>query len=330
MNNEEKIHYDTWLQWPINHECNLHCVYCWFNLGKDIRLAKKVVRQSITFYIKKSISEILRKINKLFQMGLPTAINIIWYRRHHSPNNINIIRFKNALDKTSKIYKIDLTGGEPFLVSNIVDFCVEITKKYFVAFNTNLTSDKIKEFAEKINPQKVIYINASCHIKELERLNLLDKYIDNFNLCKGRGFNIHATERAYPPLLGEVEKYKKFFKQKGIELGFAQFCGEYNGRHYPEAYTDEEIKIFGLENASDIKMFRSKGKICNAGYNACVVSYDGTVRPCYGIPEIMGNIFHKIEFKKELIRCPQEYCGCPLNCYDSYLFEKALVECGMK
>jgi len=329
MNKEEKIHYDAWLEWSITNKCNLHCIYCWANLGKDIRPAKKTVLQGVAFYIKKSISVILRKANKLFQIGLPAAIKIIWYRRRPSSNNINIIHLRNALDKTNKIHKINLTGGEPFLVRNIVDLCVEITKKHFVACSTNLTSDKIKEFAEKINPLKVIFINASCHIKELERLNLLDKYIDNFNLCKGKGFNILATELAYPPLLSEVEKYKKFFKEKGIELGFAQFCGEYNGRHYPEAYTDEEIKGFGLEKAPDIKMLKSKGKICNAGYNVCVVSSNGTVRPCQGIDEIMGSIFNKIKFKKELIRCPRENCECPLSC-DSYLFEKALIECGIK
>jgi MoaA/NifB/PqqE/SkfB family radical SAM enzyme len=76
-------------------------------------------------------------------------------------------------------------------------------------------------------------------------------------------------------------------------------------------------------------MFKSKGKICNAGYNACFVSSNGTVRPCQGIDEIMGSIFNKIKFKKELIRCPRENCRCPLSC-DSYLFEKALIECGIK
>jgi len=335
MNRKENLYHDACLYWSVNDICNLHCVYCYSNPGKESYLTKQNVNQSIALSVNKPISVITRKINKLFQIGLPSAIRIICSRRRHPRNHwiskaIDSLALKNALDKTNKIFMINLTGGEPFLIPNIVDVCAEITKKHLLYINTNLVSEKIKEFTERIDPQRVLGINASCHIKELERLNLLDKYIYNFHLCKDKGFSIGATERAYPPLLGEVEKYKEFFKKRGIELAFAQFCGKYNGKLYPESYTDEEIKIFGLEKAPDIKMFHSKGKICNAGYNVGVLFSDGFVRPCYQINESLGNIFDGIKFKKELIKCPHEYCGCPLNCYDKHLFEKALVECGIK
>jgi organic radical activating enzyme len=262
-----KKYYDAWLGWTVNYKCNLHCVYCWYSLKEDSYLAKD------NSYLRRSLS-------RLLQIGVVSAIKIAWsQRRHNLSEAIDISALRKALNKTNKIYKFSFTGGEPFLVPNIIDACAEITKKHFLSISTNLTSGKISEFVEKIDPQRVVVINASCHIKELERLNLVDKYINNFNLCKERGFDITTTERAYPPLSAEAEKYKEFFKNKGIELRFAQFCGKYNGKLYPEAYTDEEIRVFGLEDVLEIKMFHSKNKPCNAGYNVCVVLLMATQSP---------------------------------------------------
>lgn len=158
----------------------------------------------------------------------------------------------NTLNQTNKIFRIGFTGGEPFLCSNIVDACVEITKKHYISF-TNLISKNIKGFFEKIDSERIIRIHASLHIKELERLNLLDRYIENFLLCKEKGFDILAQEVGYPPLLGEVEKYKKFFKEKGIELSFTPFYGEYNGNIYPGAYTKQELELFCLDMKDIVK-----------------------------------------------------------------------------
>ncbi|MCX5700991.1 MAG: hypothetical protein NTZ63_05570 [Candidatus Omnitrophica bacterium] len=297
----KNLHYDVWLEWTINNACNLHCAYCWFNLGEDGYLAKE---------------------------SIPEGISSFFYAK--GSNKINLALLRKALNRADKVFRISLTGGEPFLLSNIIDVCFEITKKHFFSTNSNLISDKIKDFSERIDPKRVVFINASCHIKELERLNLLKIYINNFYLCKKKGFNIGASEPAYPPILDEVSKYREFFKKIGIGFRFVKFCGKYNGKMYPDAYTKEELEIFGIENDPDIKMFHSKGKLCNAGYNVCVVAPDGSAIPCARISENLGNIFDKINFKKELMKCPHELCGCPLKCYDPYLFDKALVGCGTK
>ncbi|MCX5714801.1 MAG: hypothetical protein NT033_08395 [Candidatus Omnitrophica bacterium] len=324
MSKKESKLYDAWIMWSINKKCNFRCVYCLAQSRVNDFLFEKNSHQGFAFLVKKQIFEIRRKIKKLFRIGLPATLRIILPRR----GAIDIHALRKVLNKTNRIYRFDLTGGEPFLVPNIIDTCDEITKKHFLLISTNLTSNKIKDFVQKICPERVVGINASCHIKELERLNLLDKYVDNFHLCKGKGFNIAVTERAYPPLLGEVEKYKKFFERKGIELKFDQFSGKYNGRLYPESYTDEEIKIFGLEEASAMEIFHSKGKICNAGYNVCVAFPGGDVRPCFLLYENLGNLYDGIKFKEKLTRCPNELCACPLGYYNSYLFERALAECG--
>jgi len=241
--------------------------------------------------------------------------------------NINISALKNTLNNSNKIYRIDFTGGEPFLVPNMVELCIELTKKHFIVFNTNLTSKKVKEFAEKINPERVSFIIASCHIKELERLNLLSRYIDNFLLCKNRGFNIWAIEVGYPPLLKEVDKYKKKILEKGIYLTFCPYMGRYKGKFYPDSYSEKEVKIFGLEEFN-FNQHYPHGQFCNVGYNVGLVKQNGDISYCIAINKSLGNIYEGIKFKDKLIRCPSKFCNCPVNMNDPYLFRKAISEVG--
>ncbi|MEM2956379.1 MAG: radical SAM protein [Candidatus Pacearchaeota archaeon] len=243
-------------------------------------------------------------------------------------NKIKISSLIKTLDKIKKTCLISFTGGEPFLIQNIVDACKEITKKHYISFNTNLTSNKIKEFSEIIDPKKVDIIIASLHIKELERTNLLKKYIDNFHLLKRKGFNIVAKEVAYPPLLKEITKYKKFFKKQGITLEFQPFIGEYKGKKYPDAYTKKEIAAFNFDLST--KEYHQKGKKCNAGYNVGMINEKGDVTPCFSLYNKIGNIYERIYFNKKMIRCPFESCGCPLKIFNRLLFEKAIRETNRK
>jgi len=240
-------------------------------------------------------------------------------------NKINIPSLLKTLEDTGRIFRISFTGGEPFLVPNIIEASVEITKKHYISFNTNLICENIKEFAKKINPAKVIEIHASLHIKELERANLLENFINNFYLCKKRGFTIYAQAAAYPPLLNEVEKYREFFRDRGIEISFGPFLGTYNGRSYPYSYSSEELKGFNL-NLKTIAQCNQYLRVCNAGYNVGIIHANGDIHPCYRIKKTIGNIYRKIEFEDNLLICPNKICGCNLKAIAPHLFERALIE----
>ncbi len=299
--------YDAWLHWVVTLKCNLSCAFC--------SLPRKQQKNPLF----EKLLEILIRRYRLKRTILSDA-----------GKKINIPSLIKALEKTNKIFRVGFTGGEPFLISNFVEACEKITKKHYIALNTNLTSDKIKGFCKKVDPLRVVHFHTSPHIKELERLDLLDRYISNFLLCKEKGFIIFAQEVAYPPLLAEAEKYKRFFNKKGIELTFEPFMGEHNGKRYPRSYTAQEIEVFGLnkESSSDIESFYQKGKLCNAGYNVGVVGPCGEIKPCFATFEIMGHIYGEIKFKDKLIICPHEFCSCLFKDYDRYLFEKALEACG--
>jgi len=293
MSNSQNPPYNAWVLILTSYQCNLECDYCLPGLA--------VERNPV--------------------MGdKPSKFNI-------KTHNINISAIKKTLNDSNKIYRINFTGGEPFLTPNIVEACIELTKKHFIAFNTNLTSKKVEEFAEKVNPGRVLFVVASCHTKELERTNLLSRYIHNFLLCKNRGFPIYAVEVGYPPLLKEVDKYKKFFLEKGIDLTFCPFIGMYKGKFYPDAYSEKELKKLGLTK-KDIDIFYQYGKLCNAGYNVGVIHPNGDISYCFAIHKSIGNIYEGIKFNDKLIWCPFKFCQCPLNMYEPYLLRKARSEVG--
>jgi MoaA/NifB/PqqE/SkfB family radical SAM enzyme len=129
--------------------------------------------------------------------------------------------------------------------------------------------------------------------------------------------------------LNEIDKYRKMFASKGIQLDFNEFSGRYKEKDYPKSYTDEELRAFGFSRASantHYPVSKKQKRLCNAGYNVAFVSSNGDITPCEPIKMVIGNIYEKIRFKKEIRICPFKSCYCPLYLYDDLLFQKAQNE----
>ncbi|MBI4335238.1 MAG: hypothetical protein HY589_01135 [Candidatus Omnitrophica bacterium] len=320
--------YDAWLFWNVIQKCNLSCNYCFGNLRNKAGKKEGIPPGRIKGFLPAARA----KAERIIRLGIPGVSKRLiskFVARSGKTAAINIDALIKTLDKTNKTFRIGISGGgEPFLVPNLTKACAEITKKHYISINTNLTSAGIRKFSEVIAPERVLSICASLHIKELERLNLVERYISNFNILKEKGFRIFTSEVAYPPFLSEVPKYREYFRKRGIRLSFAKFSGPYNGREYPDSYTREELEIFGLEKQADLALFHSTDRICNAGYNAVIALPSGNVKLCYEIGEDMGHVYKEIRFKPGLTKCPVKYCVCPLRYHDPYLFERALAENG--
>lgn len=236
---------------------------------------------------------------------------------------VDIERVKSTLEKSGKIFRISFTGGEPFAVPNIIELCKALSDKHFISFNTNLTSPKLFDLADSIDPGKVLEIHASFHFEELKNKNLIKRFLENYEILKNRGFNIRAEQVAHPALLNKTEEIKLIFTERDWKFNFGSYFGKYNNKKYPERYSTEEIINFELK-INELDKFEQKGEICNAGFNAAVVFSNGDVYPCFQVKEKIGNIFNSINFKTDLIVCKSKHCGCPLNKYDDYLFKKAV------
>jgi MoaA/NifB/PqqE/SkfB family radical SAM enzyme len=323
---QEKPMYEAWLFWTITNTCNLECDYC--NASHPREILKKLCYLGFL----NSIKIIATNLHSLFQRSREEGFAAIYQEtkaklKPKAAGKIDIPSLIKTLNDTKKIFKISFTGGEPFVVPNFIELCKALTQKHCIGMFTNLTSSKIKKFANEVDPQKVSHIRASLHIKELEKSNLLNRYIENFIWLKSKGFKISTSVVAHPSLGREVGEHRLYFKEKGVDLCFVPFRGRYRGKQYPKAYTEQELKIFGLEAG---EMFYQKGKLCNAGYNVGVVFPSGDAQSCFSLDHGLGNVFKKIEFKKSLVRCPFKYCSCPLNRYEPDLFRRACQENSLK
>lgn len=246
------------------------------------------------------------------------------------PEKINIEVLKKFLAGLNKTAQFVFTGGEPLFVENIIDAFVELTKEHYIVLITNLVSSKVKEMAERVNHERVSYIKASAHILELEKHNLLDKFFSNYRLLKEKGHTVHVAEVAYPFMIDKIDYYKKMFKENGIDLEFQAFRGSWKDKKYPDAYSEDETRLFGFEKETVYRpdIFKHKGDLCIAGYNVAIINPVGEIYPCYSIMEKIGHIETGVSFRGTMTRCPYDYCDCPLQVLEPYLSEKALEEIG--
>lgn len=236
-------------------------------------------------------------------------------------NWIDIERLMVTLDKTGKTFRISFTGGEPTMIPNFIEAVKAITQKHYVSFNTNLIIKNLMKIISEVDPQRILHIHASLHYNELVKKNLLERFIKNFRSFRENGFNIYAEVVAYPSLKEKLGELKSTMQKEGIELSFAPFYGKFEEKIYPESYTKSGQKLFGL-SSKIINSHTQKGNLCNAGYNVGVVFSNGNIYPCHQIKEKIGNIYKGINFNACLVKCPSRRCGCPLNKYDEYLFNK--------
>ena len=231
-----------------------------------------------------------------------------------------------SLGKTGKTYLITFSGGEPFLQDNILELCEALSSKHYISFNTNLICESVMGLAERIDPRKVGFIYASLHIEELQKKNLVDRFVEHFLFLKAKKFSIKAYIVGYPPIINKAEEYRKFFSQKGVDFKFNKFIGDFNGKRYPQAYTKEEIEKLHLKDRAGRWRDEQKG-ICNAGYNVGAVLLNGDIIPCFGRgQEVLGNIYTGFSFKKRLRKCPSKACQCVAKEKNKFLFYKALRE----
>lgn len=249
------------------------------------------------------------------------------------PIRIEISPLLEVLERTNKTFRIDfIGGGEPFMVSNIIDACKKLTQKHYVMFITNLVSDKIKQLADEVDPQRVMYLSGSFQIKQLQERKLVGRFVENYNYCKERGFELHTSIVAYPEILNELEEWISFLKTNGIEdTVISPYFGNYKGKEYPRDYSTEEIVILSksCEKFKDyIAASNSNNELCNAGFNIASVDQQGNVRACKKIRESLGNVYKEIRLKDRMTVCSQEQCNCPVRSFDKYLFQKAQSQNG--
>ncbi len=211
------------------------------------------------------------------------------------------------------------------MVPNFVEACIALSKKHYLGIITNLTSKQVMIFSEKVNPERVDFMICSLHLSEVEKRDLVTRWVENYLCLRQKGFKTNVQAVAYPPLRKEISRYRSMYSQFNIGFEFTPFQGMYKGQTYPESYSADDVERFGL-NPDDFTIYAPNGKLCNARCNLGLVYPDGRVATCFDLDLTMGHIYSKIEFKDSMVRCPEKKCVCPMHIWDNRLYEKALKE----
>ncbi len=203
---------------------------------------------------------------------------------------------------------IFITGGEPTVFPNFAGMVERLSAWFYVAFDTNLswTEEALAEFLRRVSPNAVRF-ELSFHPDSTDP----ETYIKKARLIAESGFGYINRVVAYPPLLAQVPRYRELFQSSGLTFIVNPFQGTYDGRRYPEAYTDAERRLIERcaahldDGAADSphkayvkRMLRPdspKGRLCRSGYLHIRIEDDGNVYRCEPYArrqwESLGNFF---------------------------------------
>ncbi|MHB9154089.1 MAG: radical SAM protein, partial [Endomicrobiales bacterium] len=131
---------------------------------------------------------------------------------------------------------IQLTGGEPTFYPRFFEVLREVAKLHFVEMQTNLSWEP-RQLIDTVSPDRVSRVGASFH-QEFEKY---DSFIQKMRALKDAGFKVEITYVAYPPYLEKGKDFLRIAREAGVPFSVLSFQGEYQGKRYPESYSQAEI-----------------------------------------------------------------------------------------
>ena len=231
-----------------------------------------------------------------------------------------MVHWKRIHDKYGEV-KIEIVGGEPFIYPDFIELAKKLSSIHQVKVTTNL-SGNIEHFAREVDPQRV-ELDLNFHVLFIDLETVVRKTL----ILKKAGFKAGICYLAYPPQMHKIAFLRDRFHREGINFALAAFWGEYGGRKYPEAYTEEERELIRpflgdigrVDYHLDAKSPR--GRLCNAGYSYADIQADGNVVRCSGLSDYsIGNITDE-QFRLLEGPSPCQAENCSSNEYDNIVTE---------
>lgn len=294
--------------------------------GKEETLDFLPVQKEILDEEKKEVKILPRALISPYQVFFSWYINneCNYKCSYCLPENIKTINIKmerwfEIWDKIFDRYgccHIDISGGEPFLYPSFIELIKYLSQKHTLQFSTNLSWD-IKPFIENIKPRRA-RIGASLHPEFVN----FKEFLEKLKALKEKGFNIWVNYVGYPPILKFMSEYKRDVEEQRISFSILPFSGEYNGRAYPQGYTEEEkqlLMIFDdavnkntIEWRTEKGRNNTKGELCRMGQMYARIYPDGEVHRCCNKDVLrLGNLVDgTFSLLEEPMPCESDNCLC--------------------
>ena len=227
-------------------------------------------------------------------------------------------QWTEGFDATNKTWLLHVTGGEPTLYPGFVDLCEKLAERHYLSLNSNLSHRCIETFAERINPERVHFINAAVHTDARPSRKSLDGFIGRAQKLQSRRFHVLVSSVMTPAIIRNFPEISAYFESHGLSLTPKVMREHFAGKIYPGAYSPEEKSLIreylvkaqrnhasvtaAMGEMPTINMLADqtlldsvriyRGKLCGSGHNFVRIEPDGSVIRC-GSGAQLGNILLK-------------------------------------
>jgi MoaA/NifB/PqqE/SkfB family radical SAM enzyme len=209
------------------------------------------------------------------------------------------------------VTSFDCGGGEPTIHPQFPALLELCATRGPVSFPTNNSQNPERWLPKAVAHR--IYVRAALHPESEERL---DRYLEYARYLIEAGSDFASLFVSHPTRIPKIPAYRQYFAEKGVPFTPVSFIGEYEGRRYPHAYSNEEKEMLGLNaenrswfhkiepHATRLRNFR--GIPCLAGFRSIYIGADGNVRRCRYDKKPLAAPLAKPE------PCRVKNCGCGL------------------
>jgi MoaA/NifB/PqqE/SkfB family radical SAM enzyme len=246
----------------------------------------------------------------------------------------SVQEWRAAFDATEDVWLLHMTGGEPSIYPQFVELCQALTERHYISINSNLTHSSLVDFAERIDPSRVSFINASLHLVEREGRSGNAKFLRHADLLRSKGFPIMVSLVATPTALARFPDAVALLRPVGLFPIPKLLRGPYEGRHYPTAYSEldkvrfrayaaearrsYQTAIARMAEPPSINMFSDDeflegepsftGVPCDAGYRFVGINPNGDVFRCSSATSLGNLLDGTFAARSGPAPCDTAYC----------------------
>jgi len=205
---------------------------------------------------------------------------------------------------------IYISGGEPTIYPDFFTMLKELSQLHRLALNTNL-SVPVNSVIDNLDPSRVS-LSVSFHPFFAKMTEMADKLV----ALSEKKFDFDVSCVAWPPLIRKLDDYHSYFQNYKFKV--IPFRGAYDGKIYPESYTEEEKRSVDKYIADrcgtkfSVAPPMVSGRLCRAGQVFANIMPDGEVLRCgSGHERIYKNFFDgDFLFLDKPAPCVAEHCEC--------------------
>ena len=238
-------------------------------------------------------------------------------------------------DASGLRWHLHLTGGEPFHYPDFLELCERLTRRHVISVNSNIDSPKVLQFVERINPDRVDFINCAVHLQQRTQRKRLPQFIEHITALRTSGFDAYVTSVMYPEVFPLFLAHWDQLAAQGAAPWPKAFRGDYDGKHYPEAYTDDERALIvdyskraeafyadqfslredrpTIDPVIDREVFLQgvpnfRGRQCSAGHDVVRINHRGDIYRCGGKTPLGSIVSGEFRRMNHLTPCSEHFC----------------------